>query len=248
VLLARDGAVVNHKRVWRIYRQAGLSVKRRKRKRLVRIGRQLEAVTQVNEEWAIDFASDSLATGRAIRVLSVVDACTRQCLALEADTSFASRRVTQVLEEAMSEYEWPRRIRCYNGPELTSRHFLAWTIERRIELLHIQPGRLTQNGRVESFHGELRDECLNVSWFRNLFDARYKIGRGGRNTTKSGRTARWLIKHRPRSRVNRRAFLRSQPRDCGRRGRPSRLPFGASGGLDGRPLPRKTFVWVSSEG
>jgi putative transposase len=105
LLLARDRAVVNHKRVWRIYRQAGLSVKRGKRKRLVRIGRPLEAATQINEEWAIDFASDSLATGRAIRVLSVVDACTRQCLALEADTSFASRRVTRVLEKAMSEYD-----------------------------------------------------------------------------------------------------------------------------------------------
>ena len=175
VLLAREGEVVNHKRVWRVYRQAGLSVKRRKRKRLVRVGRPLEAATQANEEWAIDFASDVLATGRSIRVLSVVDACTRQCLALEADTSFASRRVTRVLEQAIGEYGWPRRIRCDNGPELTSRHFLAWSVERKIELVHIQPGRPMQNGRVESFHGKLRDECLNVSWFRNLFDARRKI-------------------------------------------------------------------------
>jgi putative transposase len=93
VLLSRDGECVNHKRVWRVYREAGLSVKRRKRKRLVRVGRPLEAATQRNAEWAIDFASDALATGRVIRVLSVVDAFTRECLALEADTSFASRRV-----------------------------------------------------------------------------------------------------------------------------------------------------------
>ncbi len=175
VLMEREGEAVNHKRVWRVYKEAGLSVKRRKRKRLVRVGRPLEPATQINEEWAIDFASDALATGRAIRVLSVVDACSRQCLALETDTSFASRRVTRVLERAMSQYGWPRRIRCDNGPELTSRHFLAWAMERRIELLHIQPGRPMQNGRVESFHGKLRDECLNVSWFRNLFDARRKI-------------------------------------------------------------------------
>jgi putative transposase len=174
-LLARDGDAVNHKRVWRVYREAGLSVKRRKRKRLVRVGRPLEPATQVNEEWAIDFASDALASGRAIRVLSVVDAFSRQCVALEADTSFASRRVTRVLDRAMREYGWPKRIRCDNGPELTSRHFLAWAVERRIELLHIQPGRPTQNGRIESFHGKLRDEFLNVSWFRNLFDARRKI-------------------------------------------------------------------------
>lgn len=174
-LLRREGEYVNHKRVWRVYQEAGLSVKRRKRKRLVRVGRPLEAITRSNEEWAIDFASDALATGRAIRVLSVVDAYTRQCLALEADTSFQSRRVTRVLDKAISEHGWPRRIRCDNGPELTSRHFLAWSIEQRIELLHIQPGRPMQNGRIESFHGKLRDEFLNVSWFQNLFDARRKI-------------------------------------------------------------------------
>jgi putative transposase len=175
VLLSRDGECVNHKRVWRVYREAGLSVKRRKRKRLARVGRPLEQAVRANQEWAIDFASDALATGRAIRVLSVVDAYTRLCLALEGDTSFASRRVTRVLERAIQVYGRPERIRLDNGPELTSRHFLAWAAEQRIELLHIQPGRPMQNGRVESFHGKLRDEFLNVSWFRNLFEARSKI-------------------------------------------------------------------------
>ncbi len=176
VLLQRDGIEVNHKRVWRVYHEAGLSVKRRKRKRLVRVGRPLEEVFAANDEWALDFASDTLATGRSLRVLSVVDAFTRECVALEADTSFASRRVTRVLERAISERGSPHRIRCDNGPELTSRHFLAWCIDRRIDLIHIQPGRPMQNGRVESFHGKLRDECLNVSWFQNLFDARRKLG------------------------------------------------------------------------
>ena len=111
----------------------------------------------------------------AIRVLSVVDAYTRECLALEVDTSFASRRVTRVLEAIIAERGAPQVIRCDNGPELTSRHFLAWCIERKIELVHIQPGRPMQNGRVESFHGKLRDECLRVSWFGHLFEARRKI-------------------------------------------------------------------------
>jgi putative transposase len=177
VLLLRSGTRANHKRVWRVYQEAGLSVKRRKRKRLVRTGRPLETVGAANEEWALDFVSDRLASGRSMRVLSVVDAFTRECVALEADISFASRRVTRVLEQAMRQKGWPQRIRCDNGPELTSRHFLAWCLERRIELLHIQPGRPTQNGRVESFHGKLRDECLNVSWFQNLFDARRKLAR-----------------------------------------------------------------------
>jgi putative transposase len=95
-------------------------------------------VTDANEEWALDFVSDAIASGRSIRLLSVVDAYTRECVALEADTSFASRRVTRVLEKAIAQRGRPQRIRCDNGPELTSRHFLAWCVEHRIELLHIQ--------------------------------------------------------------------------------------------------------------
>ena len=118
---------------------------------------------------------DAVESGRAIRVLSVVDAYTRECLALEVDTSFASRRVTRVLEGIVAERGTPQAIRCDNGPELTCRHFLAWCIDRKIELVHIQPGRPMQNGRVESFNGRMREECLNVSWFGNLFEARGKI-------------------------------------------------------------------------
>jgi len=113
--------------------------------------------------------------GRALRILVVIDEYTRECLALEVDTSFASRRVTRVLDAIVAERGRPLAIRCDNGPELTSRHFLAWCVERQIELVHIQPGKPTQNAQVESFHGRLRDECLNVSWFQNLFDARRKI-------------------------------------------------------------------------
>ena len=118
---------------------------------------------------------DAVECGRTIRVLTVVDAYTRECLALEVDTSFASRRVTRVLQQIIAERGAPQAIRCDNGPELTSRHFLAWAIERGIELVHIQPGKPTQNGRLESFNGKLREECLNLSWFQNLFDARRKI-------------------------------------------------------------------------
>lgn len=131
--------------------------------------------TAANQEWALDFAHDTVAVGRAIRVLSVVDAYTRECLALEVDTSFASRRATRVLDEIIEHRGEPRSIRCDNGPELTSRHFLAWCIERKIELVHIQPGKPTQNAHVESFHGRLGEECLRISWFHNVFDARQKI-------------------------------------------------------------------------
>ena len=175
VLLSRLGEQVNHKRVHRIYREAGLMIRRKKRKHCMREGKPLLARTAANQEWALDFVHDAVECGRAIRVLSVVDAYTRECLALEVDTSLASRRVTRVLDAIVAERGQPQAIRCDNGPELTSRHFLAWCVERKIELVHIQPGKPTQNARVESFHGRLRDECLTVSWFQNLFDARRKI-------------------------------------------------------------------------
>jgi putative transposase len=108
-------------------------------------------------------------------VLSVIDVHTWECLALEVDTGFASRRVTRVLERISSVRGTPQAIRCDNGPELTSRHFLAWALEQNIELRHIQPGKPTQNAHTESFHGRPREECPRVSWFQNLFDARGKI-------------------------------------------------------------------------
>jgi putative transposase len=175
VLLSRWGERVNHKRLHRIYREAGLTIRRKKRKHCIRAGQPLVQRTAVNQEWALDFVHDAVESGRVIRVLAVVDAYTRECLALQVDTSFASRRVTRVLDEIIARRGAPLAIRCDNGPELTSRHFLAWAIERGIELLHIQPGKPTQNGRLESFNARLREECLRVSWFQNLFDARRKI-------------------------------------------------------------------------
>jgi putative transposase len=175
VLLRRAGEVVNHKRVHRVYQEAGLMIRRKKRKHCRRAALPLRVCTAPNQEWALDFVHDAVASGRTIRVLSVEDAYTRECLALEVDTSFASRRVTRVLEAIIAERGLPQAIRCDNGPELTSRHMLAWCVERKIALDNIEPGKPTQNGRLESFNGRLREECLNVSWFENLFDARRKI-------------------------------------------------------------------------
>jgi putative transposase len=174
--LEEKGMHVNHKRVYRVYREAGLLIRRKRRKRLLRAGFVRPAVTGANQEWALDFVHDAAESGRKFRVLSVIDVYTRECLALEVDTSFASRRVTRELEKIVAERGVPEVVRCDNGPEFTSRHFLAWAIERKIELVHIEPGRPVQNAFVESFHGKLRDECLNASWLGNLFEARAKIG------------------------------------------------------------------------
>ena len=175
VLVEREGERVNHKRLLRVYREAGLCLKRKKRRHCVRVGSPRPQLLGPNQEWALDFAHDVLAAGRTIRVLSVVDVFTRECMALEVDTGFASRRVTRVLEKIIALGGHPQAIRCDNGPEFTSRHFLSWALEWKVELRHIQPGKPTQNAHVESFHGRLREECLRVSWFRNLFDARRKV-------------------------------------------------------------------------
>jgi putative transposase len=189
ILLRRSGECINHKRVQRVYRESGLCVKRIRRKRLSRSYTQPAALAAPNQEWAIDFASDATAGGQRLRVFSVVDAFTRECLALETDTSMPSRRVTRVLQRIIEQRGRPEALRSDNGPEVSSRHYLAWCVERRIGTIHIQPGRPMQNGHVESFHGRLRDECFNVNWFWNLWDARRKI-------------AAWKIdynQHRPHS-------------------------------------------------
>ena len=172
VLLKREGDVVNHKRVHRVYCEAGLALRRKKRKHCARVSTPLGVYTAANQEWALDFVHDSVASGRSIRVLNVIDAYTRESLAMEVDTSFAGLRVTRVLDQIIDERGLPRAIRCDNGPELTSRRFLAWALDRKIDLIHIQPGKPTQNAYVESFNSKLREECLRASWFQNLFEAR----------------------------------------------------------------------------
>jgi putative transposase len=175
VLLRRRGHTVNVKRVYRLYVEEGLMVRRKRRKRLVREHAAEPRLTRANQEWAMDFIVDGLSTGRMVRILSVVDAYTRECLALEADTSLGSRRVTRVLERLIGERGRPENVRSDNGPEFTSRRMLAWAEDWKVGLVHIQPGRPMQNGHVESFNGRLRDECLNTSWFRTMNDVRYTL-------------------------------------------------------------------------
>jgi putative transposase len=174
-ILERRGWEVNVKRIYRLYREAGLMVRRLKRKRISREVLAECALTGANQEWALDFVSDAVASGRALRALTIVDSYTRECPAIEVSSGISSRQVTRVLERIIEERGKPKSLRCDNGPEFTSRHFLAWCEERDITLNHIQPGRPMQNGHVESFNGRLRDECLNASWFLNLTDAKRKI-------------------------------------------------------------------------
>jgi putative transposase len=176
VLLRREGVLVNHKCVERIYREEGLSVRRRKRKRAagVRAETWLQA-TQPDQRWSLDFVSDALWWGRKLRMLTVVDTYTRESLAIEVDTSLSGARVARVLDRVISERAAPDEIVMDNGPELTSKALDQWAYERGVQLRFIQPGKPQQNGYIESFNGKLRDECLNEHWFLSLYDAREKV-------------------------------------------------------------------------
>ncbi len=175
-LLRREGRAVNHKKVERLYRREGLAVRRSKRKRLARgAGPGTPQLERANQLWALDFVSDTPAQGRVLRLLTVVDAYTRECLAIETDTSLTGRRVTAVLERILDERPRPLKIRTDNGPEFRSRWFQAWCAERGIRLDYIAPGKPMQNGVIESFNGRLRDECLNANWFHNLGHARLAV-------------------------------------------------------------------------
>jgi putative transposase len=173
VLLRREGIVVNHKRVERLYREEGLAVRRRRRKSLTLVRRGRPAPPErANEQWALDFLQDALASGRPIRLLSVIDVFTREALALEVDTSLPGRRVVRVLERLLAERDRPVQLVLDNGPELISRALEEWARQHAVTLHFIDSGKPIQNAHCESFHGRLRDECLNEHWFLGLGDAR----------------------------------------------------------------------------
>jgi putative transposase len=172
VFLRRDGIVANHKRIYRIYRAANLQVRRRKKARVaIARGFKRPQATRRNEIWAIDFVSDTVGT-RSFRGLSIIDTCTRECVAIAVDYSLPSLAVTRVLDQCAEERGYPRIIVADNGPEFTSRRMLHWAAQRKVELHFIDPGKPTQNCYVESFNGSLRDECLNEHAFTSLHEAR----------------------------------------------------------------------------
>lgn len=175
-MLTREGMVGNHKRVYRLYCEEGLAMRIRQRRRIRWSGVVTSpAAARPNERWSIDFVSDCVSTGKVIRMLTVVDDCTRECPAIEVDTSLGGLRVRRVLDRIASERGLPEAIVLDNGPEFRGRALAAWSEERGVRLEFIQPGKPVQNAYVESFNGRLRDECLNANWFTSLSDARRKI-------------------------------------------------------------------------
>jgi putative transposase len=175
-LLQRDGYEVNHKRVYRLYVEERLWVRKRGRKLRIALPRApMSAPTGVNEVWSMDFVSDSLATGRRFRTLNIADDFTREAPAIEVDTSLGGVRVTRVLDRLKVERGLPLRIRSDNGPEFISKAVEQWAYENGVEWHFIEPGKPIENAYIESFNAHFRDECLNDNWFTTLADARELI-------------------------------------------------------------------------
>nr|WP_239016944.1 IS3 family transposase [Sphingomonas ginkgonis] len=174
IMLAREGLVMNHKKLLRLYREENLRVRRRRgRKRAMGTRAPMTLPQGPNQRWSLDFVSDTLISGRRIRILAVVDDFTRECLALVVDTSLSGARVARELDAIIAARGVPPlMIVSDNGTELTSLAVLRWTQERPVEWHYIAPGKPQQNGYVESFNGRLHDECLNETLFVSLGHAR----------------------------------------------------------------------------
>jgi len=176
VLLKREGLVANHKRTERIYREMGLQVRTKKRKRLVNSLRlELPAPSRLNEIWAADFIHDGTAGGRRIRCLSILDVFSRECLAIEVAPSLPGSSVVGVFDRLREIREVPEIVVTDNGPEFTGRALGEWVLNHNVKLSFIRPGKPIENAFIESFNGRFRDECLNEHWFRTVEDARVRI-------------------------------------------------------------------------
>ena len=174
-LLRRDGRVVNHKEVERLYREEGLTVRRRHRKRVARPRIEMPTPRRADEQWSMDFMRDQLSGGRVFRLLTVVDHFTRESPVIEVDLSLPGARVAQVLDRVSRRRGLPRSIRLDNEPEFTGRALDEWAHRRGVKLEFIRPGKPVENAFIESFNGRIRQECLNQHWFLDLDDARRTI-------------------------------------------------------------------------
>ncbi len=176
IMLKRENLVINHKRTERIYREEGLALrKKRRRKGAAGARAVIPSATRPDEHWSMDFVSDSIVTGRRFRALAIIDNYSRECPAIEVDTSLGGARVVNVLDRLAETRGLPEVITTDNGPEFAGHHLDEWAFRKGVKLNFIRPGKPIENAFAESFNGRLRDECLNTNWFLNLKHAREVI-------------------------------------------------------------------------
>ena len=173
ILLKREGLVINHKRTERLYREEGLALRKKRRRKGAAGARVVLASPKgTNERWSMDFVTDSMVTGRRFRALVIVDDYSRECPVIEVDISLGGRRVVSVLEKLAEIRSLPEVITIDNGPEFAGRALDEWAYRKGVKLNFIRPGKPIENAFAESFIGRLRDECLNTNWFLSLRHAR----------------------------------------------------------------------------
>ena len=176
VLLKREGLVVNHKRTERIYREEGLALRRKRRSKGAAGARVIiPAPERPNQKWSMDFVTDSVVTGRRFRALAIVDDYSRECPAIEVDTSLGGARVVGVLDRLAEMRGLPEVITVDNGPEFAGKVLDEWAYRKGVKLSFIRPGKPVENAFAESFNSRLRDECLNDNWFLSIRHARQVI-------------------------------------------------------------------------
>ncbi len=177
VILLREGWQINHKRVYRLYREEGLGLRKKTpRRRVAAQKREIHpTATEQNECWSMDFVSDQLFDNRRIRVLAIVDNHTRESLALYPNQRVKSMDVVHVLEAVTEHKGFPKRIKVDNGPEFISKDLDRWAYWNKVELDFSRPGTPSDNAFIEAFNSRFRQECLNEHWFLSLEDARQKI-------------------------------------------------------------------------
>ncbi len=176
VLLKREGWAVGKKLVYRLYRELGLQMRSKKRRRLASAQRRsVGQASRPNEKWAMDFMSDRLESGKGFRVLTMIEQFTRECLKLDSAFHMSGQRVVENLERVAELRGYPQSITVDNGTEFCSKAVDAWAYRKGVALEFIRPGRPVENGFIESFNGRLRDECLNTHLFASLEDARDKL-------------------------------------------------------------------------
>ena len=175
-LAKREGLVINHKRTERIYKEEKLSLTiRRHKKRSSHARVEIPRAKKRNELWSLDFLHDALGNGRKIRILPILDTFTKECHRIDVDQSIGGRRVTALLSEASLMHGQPENIVVDNGPEFISNAMDEWAYNRKVKLHFIRPGKPVDNAFMESFNARLREECLNVNWFRSIEHAREVI-------------------------------------------------------------------------
>jgi putative transposase len=176
ILLQREGWRVNHKRVYRLYREEGLGIRAKRRRKRVSGSRVLlPPAHRPQERWSMDFLTDSLADGRRFRVLTIVDTVSRVSPAIEVGVSVTGERVVAVLERLRRTIGRPERIAIDNGPEFISKALDAWAYQNGVQLEFSRPGKPTDNAFAESFNGRFRDECLDQHWFASLEEVRQTV-------------------------------------------------------------------------